>query len=45
MENSKTVKNHFSGKHWSISKINANRAINSNPAKRTGHKEIIIKNY
>ena len=43
--NSKTVKNHFSGKHWSISKINANRAINSNPAKRTGHKEIIIKNY
>jgi DNA adenine methylase len=43
--NSKTVKNHFSGEHWSISKINANRAINSNPAKRTGHKEIIIKNY
>ena len=43
--NSKTVKNHFSGKHWSISKINVNRAINSNPAKRTGHKEIIIKNY
>ena len=43
--NSKTVKNHFSGKHWSISEINANRAINSNSAKRTGHKEIIIKNY
>ena len=43
--NSKTVKDYFSDKHWSISEINANRAINSNSKKRTGHKEIIIKNY
>jgi len=43
--NSKTVKNYFSGKHWKISSIDANRAINSNAKKRTGHKEIIIKNY
>ena len=32
-------------KHWKISSINVNRAINSNAQKRTGHKEIIIKNY
>ena len=43
--NSKVVKNYFSEKHWKISSINANRAINSNSKKRTGHKEIIIKNY
>ena len=43
--NSKTVKDYFSEKHWSISEIKANRAINSNSKKRTGHKEIIIKNY
>ena len=43
--NSKIVKDFFSEKHWSISEINANRAINSNSKKRTGHKEIIIKNY
>jgi len=43
--NSKTVKDFFSKKHWKISSINANRAINSNAKKRTGHKEIIIKNY
>jgi DNA adenine methylase len=43
--NSKIVKDSFSEKHWSISEINANRAINSNAQKRTGHKEIIIKNY
>jgi DNA adenine methylase len=43
--NSKTVKNYFSGRHWKISSIDANRAINSNAKKRTGHKEIIIKNY
>ena len=43
--NSKTVKDFFSKKHWKISSINANRAINSNAQKRTGHKEIIIKNY
>ena len=43
--NSKIVKDFFSEKHWSISEISANRAINSNSKKRTGHKEIIIKNY
>ena len=43
--NSKIVKDFFSKKHWKISSINANRAINSNAQKRTGHKEIIIKNY
>ena len=43
--NSKIVKDFFSEKHWSVSEINANRAINSNSKKRTGHKEIIIKNY
>ena len=31
--NSKTVKKYFSEKHWSISEINANRAINSNSKK------------
>ena len=43
--NSKTVKDFFSKKYWKISSINVNRAINSNAQKRTGHKEIIIKNY
>tara|TARA_Y100000588_G_scaffold196075_1_gene210197 strand:- start:209 stop:1063 length:855 start_codon:yes stop_codon:yes gene_type:complete len=43
--NSKTVKGYFSKKHWKILSINANRAINSNAQKRTGHKEIVIKNY
>ena len=43
--NSKTVKDFFSKKHWKISSIIVNRGINSNAQKRTGHKEIIIKNY
>jgi len=43
--NSKVVKKYFSAKHWSINAIDANRAINSDSKKRTGHKEIIIKNY
>jgi len=42
--NSKTVKKSFSS-GWEIKEIMANRAINSNSQKRTGHKEIIIKNY
>ena len=42
--NSKTVKKLFST-GWKIKEIKANRAINSNSQKRTGHKEIIIKNY
>ncbi len=43
--NSKVVKEYFSAKHWSINAIDANRAINSDSKKRTGHKEIIIKNF
>lgn len=35
----------FSAKPWRISKIQANRAINSNGKKRTGHFELLIKNY
>ena len=42
--NSKTVKKLFSSV-WKIKEIKANRAINSNSQKRTGHKEFIIKNY
>ena len=42
--NSKTVKKSFSS-GWEIKEISANRSINSNSQKRTGHKEIIIKNY
>ena len=41
--NSKVVKDSFSEKYWTIYEISANRAINSNSKKRTGHKEIIIK--
>lgn len=35
----------FSSKPWKIERIRANRAINSNPKKRTGHFELLIKNY
>ena len=35
----------FSTKPWSIAKIKANRSINSNSKKRTGHFELLIKNY
>jgi len=42
--NSKAVKKSFSS-GWEIKEIMANRSINSNSQKRTGHKEIIIKNY
>jgi DNA adenine methylase len=43
--NSKEVKEIFSNKSWKIKKIEANRAINSNSKKRTGHSELLIKNY
>ena len=33
---------HLNGK---IKEISVNRAINSNSQKRTGHKEVLIKNY
>ena len=42
---SKKVKNLFSASKWKIKEIRVNRAINSNSKKRTGHSEILIKNY
>lgn len=43
--NSKEVEEMFSSKPWKVSKIQANRSINSNSKKRTGHFELLIKNY
>jgi len=43
--NTKIVKKIFSSKKWKVKEIAVNRAINSNSQKRTGHKEILIKNY
>ena len=43
--NSKNVSELFSNKPWKVSKIKANRAINSNSQKRKGHFELLIKNY
>lgn len=43
--NSKRVSGMFEGNTWKIQKIEANRAINSNSKKRTGHFELLIKNY
>jgi DNA adenine methylase len=42
---SKQVLDLFSKKNWNITKIEANRAINSDSKKRTGHYELLIKNY
>ena len=42
---SKEVTDMFSDKSWKINKIKANRSINSNSNKRTGHFELLIKNY
>ena len=42
---SKQVRDLFSSKQWKIIKIEANRAINSASDKRTGHSELLIKNY
>ncbi len=42
---SKHVCDLFSSKYWKIIKIEANRAINSDSNKRTGHSELLIKNY
>jgi DNA adenine methylase len=42
---SKLVVDMFSEKPWKVSKIQANRSINSNSKKRTGHFELLIKNY
>ena len=43
--NTKIVKKLFSSKKWKVKEISVNRAINSNSQKRTGHKEVLIKNY
>ncbi|MCV0365985.1 MAG: DNA adenine methylase [Nitrosopumilus sp.] len=43
--NSNEVAEIFSNEPWKISKIQANRSINSNSKKRTGHFELLIKNY
>lgn len=42
--NSNKVRDLFS-KEWKIIEVSANRAINSDSTKRTGQKEILIKNY
>ena len=42
--NSNEVRELFS-KEWRIIEVSANRAINSNSSKRTGQKELLIKNY
>lgn len=42
---SQEVANMFKDKKWKIKKIEANRSINSNSKKRTGHFELLIKNY
>ncbi|WP_316507156.1 DNA adenine methylase [Nitrosopumilus sp.] len=42
---SKEVANTFSTKQWKIKRIKANRSINSDSKKRTGHYELLIKNY
>ena len=42
--NTKEVRQLFSSK-WKIVEISANRAINSDSKKRTGHTELLIKNY
>jgi len=41
----KEVTQSFSKDSWKVDKIKANRAINSNSKKRTGHTELLIKNY
>jgi len=41
----KQVRELFSSKDWEIFEIQANRAINSDSNNRTGHSELLIKNY
>ncbi len=43
--NSQKVRSLFSDKSWKIKEIAVNRAINSNSKNRTGHSELLIKNY
>jgi len=42
---SKQVSDMFSDKQWQVDRIHANRSINSDSKKRTGHFELLIKNY
>lgn len=42
---SEVVAEMFSGRPWRVSRVRANRAINSDSKKRTGHHELLIKNY
>ncbi|MEK6907738.1 MAG: DNA adenine methylase [Thermoproteota archaeon] len=42
---SKEVADIFAKNPWKITRIEANRSINSNSKKRTGHYELLIKNY
>ena len=42
---SKEVSDIFAKSPWKITRIEANRSINSNSKKRTGHFELLIKNY
>lgn len=42
--NSKEVRDLFS-KDWKVIEVSVNRAINSDSTKRTGQKELLIKNY
>lgn len=42
---SKEVSDIFAKNTWKITRIEANRSINSNSKKRTGHFELLIKNY
>ena len=42
---SDVVSDMFSSKSWNVAKIEANRSINSNSKNRTGHYELLIKNY
>jgi len=43
--NSEEVLKIFSNSSWKVFEIEANRSINSNSKKRTGHSELLIKNY
>lgn len=42
--NTRQVRDLFSS-YWKVVEIRANRSINSDSAKRTGHTELLIKNY
>jgi len=43
--NSEDVLKIFSNNSWKVFEIEANRTINSDSKKRTGHSELLIKNY